>query len=63
MHSEDVVDRMIGFVQDIASELRGQYSIGYYPQKPGNRGSQAIRVRMKSPTHRARYQREVLQVP
>jgi VWFA-related protein len=63
MHSEDLVNRMIGFVEDIAAELRGQYIVGYYPQKPGARGSQAIRVRTKSPNYRARYQREALQVP
>jgi Ca-activated chloride channel family protein len=63
MHSEDVINRMMGFVQDIAAELRGQYLIGYYPQKSGVRGSQAIRVRTKSPNYRARYQREALQLP
>jgi Ca-activated chloride channel family protein len=63
MHSEELVNRMIGFVEDIAAELRGQYLLGYYPQKPGAAGSQVIRVRTKSPNYRARYQREALQLP
>jgi VWFA-related protein len=63
MHSDDFVNRMIGFVEDIAAELRGQYLIGYYPQKAGAPGSQVIRVRTKSPNYKARYQREALQVP
>lgn len=63
IHAEDVINRMMGFVQDIAAELRGQYLLGYYPQKAGAPGSQAIRVRTKSPNYRARYQREALPLP
>jgi Ca-activated chloride channel family protein len=62
MHSEELINRMIRFVQDIATELRGQYLIGYYPQKPGGSVSQAIRIRTKSPAYQVRYRREALAV-
>jgi VWFA-related protein len=57
LHSDQLVERMIGFVQDIAAELRGQYLIGYYP--PGDT-PRAIRIRSKNPEYRARHQREAL---
>lgn len=63
MHSEELITRMIRFVQDIATELRGQYLIGYYPQKPAGSVRQAIRIRTKSPAYQARYRREALTVP
>jgi hypothetical protein len=60
MKSEEILNQMIGFVQEIAAELRGQYVVGYYPRNPGTASTHVIRVRMKSPTYHARYQREVL---
>ncbi len=61
MHSDEVVNRMVTFVQDIAAELRGQYLIGYYPS--GAAGRQVIRIRTKSPAYKARYQREAIPLP
>jgi VWFA-related protein len=59
MNSQDVVERMIGFVQDIAAELRGQYTIGYYPAAIKKSESQSIRVKSASGQYRVRVHREL----
>jgi VWFA-related protein len=59
MNSEDVVDRMINFVQDIAAELRGQYTIGYYPSAIKKSENQIIRVKSASGQYRVRVHREL----
>jgi len=57
MNSNALVERMISFVQDIAAELRGQYTIGYYPPPLKSSESQVIRV--KSIAGRVRVHREL----
>jgi Ca-activated chloride channel family protein len=53
MRSERVIDQMVNFVQDIAAELRGQYTLGYYP--PQSSGSASIRIRTSNPNHQVRF--------
>jgi VWFA-related protein len=57
MNSSALVDRMISFVQDIAAELRGQYTIGYYP--PPLKDSEPQVIRVKSTAGRVRVHREL----
>jgi VWFA-related protein len=57
MNSNELVDRMISFVQDIAAELRGQYTIGYYP--PPLKPSESQVIRVKSTVGRVRVHREL----
>jgi len=59
--SAELINRMVAFVGEIAAELRGQYTIGYYPQDSGPSASHSIRVRAKSPQYRARIRRDVLE--
>jgi hypothetical protein len=61
LNSTELINRMVAFVQGIAAELRGQYTIGYYPQDSGSSASHAIRVRAKSPQYKARVRRDVLE--
>jgi VWFA-related protein len=57
MNSSALVNRMVGFVQDIAAELRGQYTIGYYP--PPLKASEPQVIRVKSTAGRVRVHREL----
>jgi len=57
MNSNALVDHMISFVQDIAAELRGQYTIGYYP--PALKASEPQVIRIKSTAGRVRVHREL----
>jgi hypothetical protein len=59
INSEALIDQMVTFVQEIAAELRGQYTIGYYPQNTGTKESHTIRVSSKSPIHHVRVRREI----
>jgi Ca-activated chloride channel family protein len=58
MDSSDLVDRMISFVQEIAAELRGQYTLGYYPTPPESK-NHIIRVRAASGKYHVRVHREL----
>jgi VWFA-related protein len=57
MNSNALVERMISFVQEIAAELRGQYTIGYYP--PPLKPSESQVIRVKSTAGRVRVHREL----
>jgi|SRR5688572_1412362 len=57
MNSDALVERMISFVQDIAAELRGQYTIGYYP--PPLKASEPQVIRVRSKAGRVRVHREL----
>ena len=59
MNSEDLLSRMINFVQDIAAELRGQYTLGYYPSSVKTSDNHVIRVKSASAQHRVRVHREL----
>jgi Ca-activated chloride channel homolog len=59
MNSEDLLSRMINFVQDIAAELRGQYTLGYYPSSIKTSENHIIRVKPASGQHRVRVHREL----
>jgi len=59
MNSQDLLDRMITFVQDIAAELRGQYTLGYYPASIKTTEDHIIRVKSASGQHRVRVHREL----
>ncbi len=52
------VQRMIFFVQDIAAELRGQYTISYRSSTPGPDSEKAVRVRATSPDVQVRSRRD-----
>jgi len=54
---------MIFFVQDIAAELRGQYTITYRSLTPGPDSEKAIRVRATSPDVQVRYRRDKTPTP
>ena len=56
--SDYTVQRMIIFVQDIASELRGQYTLTYFSTTPGPNADKAIRIRPISPEYQVRYKRD-----
>jgi len=50
-----------GVLATIAAELRGQYSIGYYPNHPVRDGKwHSVRIRMKNPEYIARARKEYL---
>jgi VWFA-related protein len=59
MNSDALIERMVAFVEDIAAELRGQYTIGYYPQNTGASENHNIRVVSKSPKYHVRVRREI----
>jgi VWFA-related protein len=50
--------RMISFVQDIAAELRGQYTLKYHSSNPGADADKAIRIRAVSPEYQVRFRRD-----
>jgi len=52
------VTRMIGFVQDIAAELRGQYTLKYYSTASGTDAEQAVRIRAVSPQYQVRFRKD-----
>jgi len=60
--SEAVFGKKMDEVLDtIAAELRGQYSIGYYPSHPVKDGKwHRVRIRMKNPDYSARARKEYL---
>jgi Ca-activated chloride channel family protein len=52
---------MDAVLDTIAAELRGQYSIGYYPDHPVKDGKwHSVRIRMKNPDYLARARKEYL---
>jgi len=52
------VERMIVFVQDIAAELRGQYTLRYRSGNPGPDAEKAIRIRPVSSEYQVRFRRD-----
>ena len=52
------VTRMIAFVQDIAAELRGQYTLKYYSTVSGTDAEKALRIRAVSPEYQVRFRRD-----
>jgi len=52
------VVRMIAFVQDIAAELRGQYTLKYYSTATGTDAEKAVRIRAVSPEYQVRFRRD-----
>jgi VWFA-related protein len=52
------VTRMIAFVQDIAAELRGQYTLKYYSTAPGTDAEKAVRIRAVSPEYQVRFRKD-----
>jgi len=56
--SDFTVIRMISFVEDIAAELRGQYTMKYYSTTPGPEAEKAIRIRPVSPAFQVRFRRD-----
>lgn len=56
--SDFTVERMIGFVETIAAELRGQYTLGYYSTTPGPDAEKALRIRPVSPDLQVRFRRD-----
>ncbi len=52
---------MAAVLDTIAAELRSQYSIGYYPNRPVKDGKwHGVRIRMKNPDYVARARKEYL---
>jgi len=62
MHLRDTLSRVDSALAEIAAELRGQYTLGYYPSGDSKAGSQ-IRVRTKIPTNRVFIRRELNSSP
>ena len=60
--SEAAFGRNMDAVLDtIAAELRSQYNIGYYPNRPAKDGKwHSVRIRMKNPDYLARARKEYL---
>ena len=60
--SEAAFGKKLDAVLDtIAAELRSQYSIGYYPNRPVKDGKwHSVRIRMKNPDYFARARKEYL---
>jgi len=56
------VVQMISFVQGIAAELRGQYTLKYVSSVPGPEAEKAIRIRAVSPEFTVRFRRETMEV-
>ena len=53
------VIRMISFVQDIAAELRGQYTLKFISSNPGPDAEKALRIRPISPGVTVRFRRDL----
>jgi Ca-activated chloride channel family protein len=62
MHLRDTLLRVDSALAEIAAELRGQYTLGYYPSGDSKAGSQ-IRVRTRFPTNRVFIRRELTSPP
>jgi VWFA-related protein len=60
--STDAISSMQDFAKDIAAELRGQYTIGYYPQASGSPEKHNVRIRAKSPEYQVRMQRNPIEI-
>lgn len=58
---ESTTDRMQNFARDIAAELRGQYTIGYYP-RGGSPRNPIVHIRAKSPEYQARVRRDPMEI-
>jgi len=58
MHLRETLSRVDSALAEIAAELRGQYTLGYYPAGDSKAGSQ-VRVRTKLPTNRVFIRREL----
>jgi len=54
--------QMIGFVQGIAAELRGQYTLKYISSNPGPASERAVRIRAVAPEYQVRFRRETMEV-
>jgi len=53
--------RMDAVLETIAGELRSQYSLGYYTNRPAKDGKwHSVRIRMKNPDYSARARKEYL---
>ena len=57
MRSERVIDQMVAYVREISDELRGQYTVGYYPSDTARFST--IVVRTTSPSHQVRFRRGI----
>jgi Ca-activated chloride channel family protein len=54
-------NKMDAVLDTLAGELRSQYSVGYYPNRPRKDGKwHSVRVRMKNPDYSARARKEYL---
>jgi VWFA-related protein len=62
MHLRDTLMRVDSALAEIAAELRGQYTLGYYPSGDSKTGSQ-IRVRTRRPTNRVFIRRDLSSLP
>jgi VWFA-related protein len=62
MHLRDTLMRIDSALAEIATELRGQYTLGYYASDDSKAASQ-IRVRTKLPTNRVFIRRELSSPP
>ena len=60
--SASTAERIIGFMQVIAAELRGQYTISYDSSGTGPAFDRVVRVRTKLPGYRVRFQRSIATV-
>lgn len=60
--STTAMDRMQDFAKDIAAELRGQYTIGYYPNTSRSSIQPTVRIRAKSPEYQVRMQRNPMEI-
>jgi Ca-activated chloride channel family protein len=56
------VSRVQDFAKDIAAELRGQYTIGYYPNTSRSSIQPTVRIRAKSPEYQVRMQRNPIEI-
>jgi Ca-activated chloride channel family protein len=56
------LSRVQDFAKDIGAELRGQYTIGYYPKTSGSPEKHAVRIRTKSPEYQVRMQRSPIEI-
>jgi Ca-activated chloride channel family protein len=59
MHLRNTLARVDSALAEISAELRGQYTLGYYPSSDSKPGAQ-IRVRTNRPTNRVFIRRELI---
>ena len=55
------LEQMQRFANEIAAELRGQYTVAYYPKSSAKQPG--VRVRTKSPEYQVRVQRNPIEIP